>query len=86
MADPVSDDPRTPGQVARERWRAEEWTRITMDEKGWDRVAAAVLAHDASARKARGEVMVSRSDTAHDLRGFIARLRAALDAQESPND
>lgn len=89
----MTADPRTPGQVAREAWWAESMNRLTMNPEGWDAVAAAVLAHDAATRRARGEVVVRREDVLGVLvdvprstDGLMPRkhLRAAFDAQESP--
>lgn len=54
-------DPRTPGQVAYERRYVgcPPWSSLPPELKSeWDYVAFAVLAHDAAARAARGEVVV----------------------------
>jgi len=86
-------DPRTPGQVLHESLRRAEyaWDSMTPGMKGeQERRAAAVLAHDAAARTARGEVVVKRGDVLAVLDDYSGRrdaadlLRAALDAQEIP--
>jgi len=80
-----TQDQRTPGQVAEDAWGDRNTDRSTRTAP-WDALAAAVLAHDAAARTARGEVVVARADllsrldVTDDWRAAEDHLRAALDA------
>jgi hypothetical protein len=63
-------DTRTPGQVLCEA-QFLKWEQCSDELKAeLERRAAAVLAHDASQRAARGEIVVRRDDLALALHGF----------------
>jgi hypothetical protein len=91
----ITPDTRTPGQVmwdAVHFWPdAEPWGYRSERNTEYERYAAAVLAHDAAQRAARGEVMVDARDLLRIMRyveaeaartgpavAAMARLRAAI--------